>query len=849
MGLAQIDPALVEIDPRTKLQDARLNDMYKDLGAEGQRLYKMLRDYYRTMTEYYSTLLDKQIEDLDLNDETKKNLLAAVKTIYEGKQKIAPYFPLVRRGDYWLGVSTGKARQFYMFESKAKRDAVAKALAAEKRTPLEELLDEKKFTTGDDIDSLRQNSYQSSTLLREIFDALDSSNLTDPQARESLKDAIYQIYLQSMPDQSFRRQFVHRKGITGFSTDLLQNINTSGIKMSIQLARIKYAPLLRRSISQARDSIRPTPEYEPFVTSARNRVNAALSAGRKGDSVDQALEALAGTANKASFIWYLSGAASALIQPFSVYISGLPILLGNHKKAGSVKVAAELAKMITFINQYGVVRTNPDGTRSYVAPSIANNANLSPQERRAVRAMLERGVTQSSYASEVFGYKSTPTENLYFDPSRGVIGNIPAAYGKGKRFAGVILGGLMHNTERLSREALYLASYRISISEGKTHDEAIDQAVSDTNEALGNYSQSNRPLLMQKPGGKILLQFQMFPLHTSLLMLTNLKRMIPFLNKEGKREAATKLFGILFTAFSVAGVTGVPAFSAVMGLLGWAWKEFGKDEDWPEDLKSLDFETWVRTVWLPKNLGADMASLVEYGPLNAATGMDIASRLSLNNLWGRDTKETKSTREGMIASAVGHAGPTASMLLSLADAWDAWQRGDTKKATEKMSPAIVRNLVVWNHMREDGVQDYRGAQIMSPNSIKTGELFGQMIGFRPALSADIQSKNFKFAGIDARINNARNEVLQKVDLSLRTKDKELMREAFKDLDDFNKGFPSRAIEGEDIMNSLEKKAEARGSAIAGLTLNEKNVPIYGEGAFRSRQRVTEREKEMRKKKE
>lgn len=835
--LAEVDPG----DPNAKVRDARLDAMYKALGAEGQRIYNMLRDYYRDITEYYSSLLDKQIEDLDINDETKKNLLAAVKVIYEGKERITPYFPLVRRGDFWLSVGTGKMRQFHLFETKAERDNAAKAMAAERRTSLEELLDEKKFSIGNDVDSLRQASYQSSGMLRQIFDAIDSSNLADPDAREALKDAIYQVYLQAMPDQSFRRQFIHRKGITGFSTDLLQNINTTGAKMSVQLARIKYAPLLRNSISQARASIAPTPEYEPFVNSARNRVNAALTAGRKGDSVDQALEAMAGVANKASYIWYLSGAASALIQPFSVYITGLPVLLASH---GS-KAPQALAKMVAYMNQYGVVRQNADGTRSYVAPSLANNTALPAEERRAVREMLERGVTQSTYASEVFGYKSTPTESLYFDPTRGVIDNIPVAYGKGKQFANVLFGGLMHNTERLSREAIYLASYRLGRDAGKSHDEAVGQAVIDTNEALGNYDPTNRPIAMQKPGGKILLQFQMFPLHTTLLLLTNFKRMLPLLNKEGKKEAAIKFFGTMGTAFSVAGLAGVPAFSAVMGLLGWAWKEFGKDDDWPEDLKSLDFETWFRTVFLPKELGADLANLVEHGPLNAVTGLDFASRLSLNNLWGRDTKETKTTRESVTAAALSHAGPTASMILSLADGWDAWSNGDTQKAVEKLTPAAVRNVAIWNHMREEGVKDYRGAQLMSPEAVSTGELFGQIIGFRPALSADLQEKNFKLLGIENRILNKRNQLLARLDNAYRNKDVAAYRDAYKDMVDFNTGFPSYEIDNDTLVSSLEKKEEQRGKSYRGIVPTEKNVPIIEEALVQSRKRVQERERKAR----
>jgi hypothetical protein len=838
--LSEIDPS----DPNAAKSDPELTRMYNELGADGQRIYKMLKYYYQNMTDYYSDLLDKQVEHLNIADADKKNLLSVIRTIYEGEEKISPYFPLVRRGDFWLSVGEGKKKQFLMFESKRQRNRVAKAIAASKNQTLKEALDTKDIRIGNDITKLREASKEQSVLLRQIFNAIDSSDLTDVDSREELKDAIYQIYLQAMPEQSFRNQFIHRKGIEGFSTDLLRNINTTGAKMSVQLARIKYSPMLRTSLSQARSSIRPTPEYDPFVQSAENRVNAVLSAGRKGDTVDQVLDGLAGAANKASFFFYLSGASSGLIQPFSVYITGLPILTATHG-AGAAK---ELAKMVTYMDQYGVVRQNADGTKSYVAPSIANNQDLSPDERRAIKMMLQRGVTTSSYASEVFGYKSTPTEDLYIDPERGIIDNIPAVYGKGKRLGSVLVGGLMHNMERLSREAIYLASFRLSMAKHGDFDRAVEQAVADTNECLGNYDMANRPLLMQKSGGKILLQFQMFPLHTYLLLLTNFKRMIPFLNKEGKREAAIKFFGILGTSASVAGITGVPFYSAVMGLLGWAWREFGKDPDWPEDLKSLNYDLWFRTVFLPQKLGTGAALLVEHGILNKLTGLDFASKLSIDTPWGRDTKETKTTREGVTAWAMSHGGPTASMILSLADAHDAWKLGDTRKAAEKLAPAILRNKLIFDRMKEEGIKDYRGAQIMHPDSVKTGELYGQLIGFRPAVSADVLEKNFKFASIENRIENERSQILKRMDIALRNKNFDNYREAHNDMKDFNRGFPSYRINSEDLVNSLEKKQEARGKSYVGVIPTEKNMAIFGDALVESRKPMRERERETAKKK-
>ena len=172
--------------------------------------------------------------------------------------------------------------------------------------------------------------------------------------------------------------------------------------------------------------------------------------------------------------------------------------------------------MIKVWQQFGVYKTNKDGTKSWVAPSIEHAKGLTPLERKAVREMLARDVTTSTYASAVFGYKNTPTENLS-----------PPIVQFGKDTVDMlVLGGLMHSTERLSREIMFLTSFRLNIKEGKSFEEAVDQATFDTNEALGNYGEYNRPNFMKGLGGKLLTQFMIYPLHVTLFLLRNFKEMI-----------------------------------------------------------------------------------------------------------------------------------------------------------------------------------------------------------------------------------------------------------------------------------------------------------------------------------
>lgn len=843
--LAEVDPS----DPLAKVRNAELDKQYKELGADGQRVYKRVKEHFERLSQYFTQLLDDQITDSKLPIAEKANLMKKIRSIYETGSKITPYFPLVRVGDFWLSIGKGKTRKFFMFETAEERDNAMQKFADErvKQKPDEsnsqfekrradnllELLTDQEFVHGNNIADLRNRSADSSALLMEIFNAIDSANLGETEAKETLKDAVYQVYLQSMPDQSFRKQFIHRKGITGFRPDLLRNVAHTTAKMATQLARIKYAPLLRNSMSAARDSISNRPTYEPFVTEMGNRVRASLGAFQQGTAAK-----IVGLINKASYIFYLSGASSALLQPLSIFQTGMPVL----SRYGTVNATREMGRMMKVWQQFGAYKDNKDGTKSWVAPSIEHSKALTPEERRAVREMLARDVTTSTYASAVFEYKKTPTENL----------SSPIASFSKSTVDMLVLGGLMHSTERLSREMMFMSSFRLNRQAGKTFEQAIEQATYDTNEALGNYGDYNRPGFMRSLPGKVLTQFMMYPLHVTLFMLKNFKEMAIPMDGRTRAEAAKKFFGTMGTSFVLAGAVGLPMFSVVMGLLGWAWEAM-KDDDWPEDMKSMDFEFWFRTVWLEEQLGGvrigdkKLSDIVERGVANALTGLDISGRTSLNNLWIREQKETKGVKDEIMALALEKAGPGVNMFVSLAEGIEAFYRGDINKGVQKTTPAGFRNFKTAYDLFTEGAKDNKGTKILSKDAFSTGVLIGQAVGFRSDLLANTQYVNFKVIGLQQKIENERTRLMNDVEKQFRNKEFKKFNELVnKDVIKFNKRYPTFEITDEEILASIEKRAEQRAESWRGVSLTDKNATLFTKALKPSRQAAKEAEQAGRK---
>lgn len=865
---------LAEIDPSVDKRSARINKLWNAASADVKKAFTLVRDYFEDMSAMYSKLLDDQIDSLSISAKDKDNILTKIKGIYETGQRIVPYFALVRRGQYWLQVGKGENRQFYMFESMMQRDKAAEALAAEMKMPLAQLENDELFRRGNDVRDLRNTFAPSSTMLTSLFadiDGMQLAGLSEEDAqnrREELKDAVYQLYLTSMPEQRLRKQFIHRKGITGFSTDMLRNFSDTSSSMAIQLSRIKYAPKIRNEMSAAVSSIAGQPNLEPFVEEMADRVALELPGATRETKLSRAADTAASFATRAAFIQYLSGASSAILQPLSVFQFGSAVLGARY---GYGRTAAEMAKMMRVWNSYGTSTKNADGSITYNMPTLRTGVSLTPLERMAMDKMVGQNVATVTLTSELLGRKQRPTEQTLSTPRNIARQSWWIASG----------GALMHSAERISQEMVYLASFRLqqSTSTDKFKNSAaykdaadknqaladfdranmqkwVDQAVIDTHESLGNMAAENRPPLMRNPGGKVLLQFNMFPLHATIFLAKNFFRMIKPLPGGSRAEAAKIFWGTMGTTSVLAGSVGLPLYT-LLGFLSAMWRD-ADDEDKPKELVDLDFRSayrimiedavrgYIGTDKLDQKRVDEISDVLERGLANKLTGADFSSRLGLTNLFVRDGKETRTPREAGTQFLIEHLGPSVNQALAYADAYRAYTMGDYRTAVEKAAPAAARNFIVAGRLKEEGAKDTKGANILSKDSIKNGELLWQAVGFRSDLLANAQAASFRAYGVEQRINNERNDVLERIRVSHRNLNMDNYVKALDAVRKFNLQYPSNAIDEDTIYKTILSAAEKRAGSWRGFNLTEKNAARAMQQLSPSRRALAEREQEARK---
>jgi len=833
--LAGYDPS----NPKNTVRNAKLDTAYTALGAEGQKVYQRLRDYYKTMNAVKQHLLEENLSKLELSDEARKKLLSDIRLLFE-TDKIEPYFPLARFGDFILETGKTSARATYRFDSMLERDRAAREYAAQQGKTIDELKSDGELKVSNDSNgkTLRANIEGTSKLLKSAYAAIDTASITDPHLKQNLKDNLYQAYLAAMPENSVRKMFVHRKGTPGFSSDILRAVNDSGSRMARAFAKLEHAGDIRRGVEQARRQLEGQEQYTPFVKRMEEMAAEALQPSVPTDAgkwIDSAANAIV----KLSFLRNLTSWSSAIMQPMDVVMKGMPVLTGNHGPRAMV----ELSKMMKLHNQYGVVEKMPDGTTRFRAPSIEFATGLSPQERRAVRDMVDMyGVTKDTLANEVFSQARTPATKVNskaFELGKDAVNTL-------------VMGGLMHHGERLSREIIALTSFRLHLAELQkaspnnplNYHEAVKAAVQETNEVLGNYSANNRPLMMRGAGGRLVTMYKFFPLLTTKLLLGNFFKMLPMFNKQGKAAAATKFFGVLGSHALLGGLVALPAFSLVMGLLQAAWKQWQKDPDAPDEMRDIDYETWWRTEWLPKYFGnPELARIAEYGVLNKLTGFDISSRISLNDMWFRDPQPGKTLTDTFLNWGQVIGGAAASTALGVAQGVQLMSQGEYERGMEKLTPASISKLLIARRFAKEGIQTTQGAQLVEKGKVPTSELVGQAMGYTPARIAEAQTIAFKEQAAEKVITRERQKIMgglkdsfrKSIDFN-RPDVNERFDKIFQDtLDkatDFSLRYPEQEIKDAEINKAIndELKKVIETEMDSGVRITKKNVILAGPSA-------------------
>ena len=820
---------LSSYDPSTATtRNTRLDKLWDGLTPESKKLYEEVRDFYKQNHELYHMLLQEQINASPLPKEAKDRLMASIKKMYEEGKKLYPYFPLMRYGQYWARVGKGKAGEFQMFESAFDRERFLRARvrqlneAGDTRT-LEQMMTDGDIDSGNDLSNARQKDLDASAMLKEIFGSIDSGTQGGKELdAEKLKDEIYQLYLHTLPERSFRRKYLHRQGKAGFGGDVHRNFVVSGTDSASQLARLKYGPRIMNQLERAQSSLQGNPDKSrlgEFVTEMRIRMEQQV----RPDPESSLGFAASNLINKSAFLGLMTSIKTMVSQFTAIPIFVAPVLASKH---GVANTAAALGQSLNIFNGLGI--TDKDG--KYTMPTMSNLTSLSADEKRAAEYMLDHGISETTLAYDL-GNRRNEATALNQSTARRVL-----------RGTGNAMTALFHHAERMIRELTFMTSYRLNRKAGKTHEQALRLAEQESHEALGNYHASNRPrgiladqqhqvlLDAHKPIGRSIFQFKMFPAFVTTYFVRNFYRATAGMDAQERKEARVQFIGSLTMSYALAGMVGIPGISFAMGILQGILNGLrGDDEDDPLDGRDLEF--WFRNVWLPKTFGnvkvgdRTLDELLDRGLIAGLTGYDISSSLSMNNMWFPEVKEGATASAEVQDYFMSLVGPGASLFLKqIPKAVDYFNQGKVYQGMETLMPAIFRAPMTAARYGKEGATTTSGAIIKDADEFTKGQLLAQSLGFATEGLQARREAIFKLQGEVLKVKRERTALLDRLELEIDKGSDDAVSKAFENIFKFNSKNPMTMIKGEDMSASLKKQMDRKLQSDRGFPIDKKYYP-------------------------
>ena len=828
-----------------------------------QDMYKMVRQFYRDGQALTRTLLDQNIDKLqlqgDINDPStpKGKLMLSVRRMYEDSEfkGVEEYFPFMRHGDHRLDVAGPDGKETYFFDTTRERSkAIAKRAEQLKVSPEDGNIFKK---SNESYKDSRNIAAKESRMLTEMFRIIEDAAAKPGVNKDDLKDQLYQVYLSTLPEASYRKQFMHAENVTGFTSDIFRNFQTSATRIANQATKLRYGQDVEAEIQAAKDSTEGMPpnmqeELEGFI----NEV--AVRAREEFDPRPQSR--VANGLTQFAYYWLLSGAASAAIQTTS-----LPIFVMSHlnPEYGYGKSAAKLARWMNVYKSMSFTTDTYEGEKTLTAPTVRESSlfDNNPILQQAFDEALARNVTTQLSGTPYSDSNRTPTN------ARNSLPRVAL------RETANLMSGLFTGAERLTREITFMMTFELEYEKSGDFDKAVQKAVDMVHNQLGRFDTFDKPRLLRNGIGKVALQFKPYAGVVTKVFVKGLLTAI----KPGQRAQGLQILsGILLMGAMLHGVTGMPLYTVICDVIDSVLDEleddekrkrkiaryrevFGKDsisDDWGieyvkdkeariarDPLTATNSDMRFRYEFLPSFTGKlsyttssgrkiDLAQMIEKGPVSVATDMNIGSRTSFNDIWFKDPREGKDFEEQVKNTVEAFTPPSISAAFNVVKGVSGMVKGETRKGIEQASPAAVANPLKAERISREGVTNRDNELILGKSELSATNIFAQATGLASTRAAALEEQKYKYTGENAKAEKRKQVILEELkkaylneSVPLKEQD-EAQRKVNNQIDQHNRRYPvpGLLIDGDTIGDTLEKAFEARGMSSRGMHINDVRTP-------------------------
>jgi hypothetical protein len=614
-----------------------------------------------------------------------------------------------------------------------------------------------------------------------------------------IRDALYQRWLETMPDLSMRKRAIHRKGTAGFNTDAYRVYASTAFHAGHQMARLKYGVELQENVNQAEEQAKAISDN----TREMALVNELQLRHQWVKNPQSA--AWVNWATSIGFVYYMGvSPAAAVVNASQTWMVGAPILgskygmgksLAALSKAsveflGAIKQEAKTAQSpLQFLGDFGDLRHAP---------------GLSADDKSALNAFYQSGLIDRTQSHDLAGIGDTGTK---YNPIRAKLMKVA--------------GAAFHHVEVYNRSVTALAAYRLARQAGQSHLEAVNTAHTLTYAAHFDMSNSSRPRITQNDTMRALTLFRSFQINMLFRISRDMYQAVKAESPQARREARWQLAGITGMMALNAGLTGTIGYGFVMAAAEIIRNLFGDDDD------PLSFEERFKADVMDI-LGPRLGGIVLKGVPGELLGIDLTSRIGMPDFWLRSSDRELDGDNLWNYWVEQTAGAGVALGHNFYKGIGMMMDGKVERGIENMVPKFVRDMMRAGRYAVDGVETLRGDEILPAESLNWHDLAAQTLGFTPAKIDTAFEINNVMKNAEKRMTDKRKEIVNGFAEAVENEDAAAREKAMEKIRKYNASPINRLmpITSQGVKQSLATRARNRARMVNGVLIKNKALSNF-----------------------
>lgn len=786
--LAKIDPAKPYQPGDSVAEYAKLKKQFDALSDDAKKVYREARDAYKKHHRNVRQAIQDRILRSSMSNQKKTELLQQMDANFFGYTQ-GVYFPLQRFGKYVVVAKNNKGEVLSVSRAETLSEAYKLREVLLSEYPGSNVLEPK---LDKEFNAARDGVGRG--FMTTLFNELGSLGLNAKRQTE-LEDILGQLYLKSLPDLSYAKHSIHRKGTAGFSQDARRAFAQNMFHGGSYLAKLRYKDQLEEMLDgmqkHANDEFNAGKGYDQRVA---QQVIDEMNKRHK-NMMEANSHPLSTALTSLGFLYYLGlSPASAAVNTLQTVLVAYPQM---GAKWGYDKAGAALAQASNdFRKGVSIKGINPKNWENDIAKLLKGD------ELKAYEEAVRRGVIDVTMAHDLAGIAQ--------GEDSGVMWKL--------RPIMRVASTLFHNAERFNREVTFIAAYRLARDSGSMHDQAFEQAMDSTYKGHFDYSSGNRPRIMQSNIAKVILLFKQFGQNMIYTLARTAHQSLKGETPEARREAQRALAGIVGMHTVFAGVMGLPLVGPILAMASM----LGSDDDEP-----WDAEAALRNA-LADALGTKTSEVLMKGASRFGPA-DLSGRVGINNLLLPDVQDGLEGKDFSDAMVMSGLGPVVGILTNTFKGLAEIGQGHGMRGVETMSPVFLRSPLRSIRYATEGAQDKTG--VMIKDDVGMLSLASQAIGFSPSevrLATEGRSAIYSHT---KRLDKRRTELMTDYVRAVQRDDADGQKEIWAEIQTFNQKNPSRRISRVQAMQSLRQREKRVKQAEHGIYLPNKKREDADIGRF------------------